>query len=157
MENYIQVLQSRTCWFGLQRKIPPFSIQEIQAERSNPQTHPLVLATVSFIFYILCFACFVAYSVVLLHSFPFTELILGTFLTSRSHPVDNAGFLSFTTFAWMTPMMWAMFRNKVDISSLNLSPFDIADTSGERSDPLYADSWMPHIPLLSFDPITVYL
>uniref|UniRef100_A0AAQ5YG79 ATP-binding cassette, sub-family C (CFTR/MRP), member 12 n=1 Tax=Amphiprion ocellaris TaxID=80972 RepID=A0AAQ5YG79_AMPOC len=29
-------------------------------------------------------------------------------------------FFSFTTFAWMTPMMWAMFRNKLDMSSLNL-------------------------------------
>lgn len=52
---------------------------------------------------------------------------------SRSHPVDNAGFLSFSTFAWMTPMMWGMFRNKLDISSLNLSPFDVADSSAERS------------------------
>lgn len=29
-------------------------------------------------------------------------------------------------------MMWAMFRNKLDFSSLGLSQFDIADTSGER-------------------------
>uniref|UniRef100_A0AAQ5ZNC7 ATP-binding cassette, sub-family C (CFTR/MRP), member 12 n=1 Tax=Amphiprion ocellaris TaxID=80972 RepID=A0AAQ5ZNC7_AMPOC len=50
----------------------------------------------------------------------------------QSHPLDNAGFFSFTTFAWMTPMMWAMFRNKLDMSSLNLSPLDAADTSGER-------------------------
>ncbi|XP_044000528.1 ATP-binding cassette sub-family C member 12 isoform X1 [Gambusia affinis] len=50
----------------------------------------------------------------------------------QSHPVDNAGFLSFTTFAWMTPMMWAIFRNRLDLSSLSLSPFDVADTSGER-------------------------
>lgn len=53
-------------------------------------------------------------------------------LISRPHPLDNAGFLSFATFAWMTPMMWAMFRNKLDVSSLSLSPFDVADTSGER-------------------------
>ncbi|XP_023809459.1 multidrug resistance-associated protein 9 isoform X1 [Oryzias latipes] len=52
--------------------------------------------------------------------------------SSRSNPVDNAGFLSFVTFAWMTPMMWAMFRNKLDFSSLGLSQFDVADTSGER-------------------------
>ncbi|XP_068170423.1 ATP-binding cassette sub-family C member 12 [Antennarius striatus] len=49
-----------------------------------------------------------------------------------SHPVDNAGFLSFTTFAWMTPMMWAIFRKKMDMSTLSLSPFDRADSSGER-------------------------
>ncbi|XP_070815026.1 ATP-binding cassette sub-family C member 12 [Chaetodon trifascialis] len=52
--------------------------------------------------------------------------------SSQSHPVDNAGFLSFTTFVWMTPMMWDMFRDKLDISSLALSPFDVAETSGDR-------------------------
>uniref|UniRef100_A0AAQ5X0B9 ATP-binding cassette, sub-family C (CFTR/MRP), member 12 n=1 Tax=Amphiprion ocellaris TaxID=80972 RepID=A0AAQ5X0B9_AMPOC len=50
-----------------------------------------------------------------------------------SNPLDNAGFFSFATFAWMTPMMWAMFRNKLDMSSLDLSPSDAANTSGERS------------------------
>ncbi|XP_047437487.1 ATP-binding cassette sub-family C member 12 isoform X2 [Mugil cephalus] len=48
------------------------------------------------------------------------------------HPLDNAGFLSFMTFAWMTPFMWSMFRNKLDMSSHTLSPLDVADTSGER-------------------------
>ncbi|KAK2853475.1 hypothetical protein Q5P01_006136 [Channa striata] len=52
--------------------------------------------------------------------------------SSQPHPLDNAGFLTFTTFAWMTPMMWGMFRNKLDISMLSLSHFDEADTSGER-------------------------
>ncbi|XP_037602742.1 multidrug resistance-associated protein 9-like [Sebastes umbrosus] len=52
--------------------------------------------------------------------------------SSQSNPVDNAGFLSFATFSWLTPMMWALFRNKLDMSSLNLSPLDVADTSGER-------------------------
>uniref|UniRef100_A0AAQ5XWS8 ATP-binding cassette, sub-family C (CFTR/MRP), member 12 n=1 Tax=Amphiprion ocellaris TaxID=80972 RepID=A0AAQ5XWS8_AMPOC len=42
----------------------------------------------------------------------------------QSNPLDNAGFFSFATFAWMTPMMWAMFRNKLDMSSLDLSPSD---------------------------------
>uniref|UniRef100_A0AAX7TN41 ATP-binding cassette, sub-family C (CFTR/MRP), member 12 n=1 Tax=Astatotilapia calliptera TaxID=8154 RepID=A0AAX7TN41_ASTCA len=50
----------------------------------------------------------------------------------RPHPVDNAGFLSFMTFAWMTPLMWSIFRNKLDISELKLSPFDIADTMSGR-------------------------
>ncbi|XP_051793100.1 ATP-binding cassette sub-family C member 12-like isoform X2 [Acanthochromis polyacanthus] len=50
----------------------------------------------------------------------------------QSHPLDNAGFFSFATFAWMISMMWAMFRNKLDMSSLNLSPLDATDTSGER-------------------------
>ncbi|XP_053195402.1 ATP-binding cassette sub-family C member 12 [Scomber japonicus] len=59
--------------------------------------------------------------------------------SSESHPLDNAGFLSFTTFAWMTPMMWGMFRNKIDVTSLNLSPFDVADTSGERLQRLWEE------------------
>ncbi|TNN41659.1 ATP-binding cassette sub-family C member 11 [Liparis tanakae] len=29
-------------------------------------------------------------------------------------------------------MMWALFRNKLDMSSLNLSPLDASDSSGER-------------------------
>lgn len=53
---------------------------------------------------------------------------------SSSHPLDNAGFLSFATFAWISPMMWKLYRNKLDMSNLNLSPFDVADISGERSD-----------------------
>ncbi|KAM9409966.1 LOW QUALITY PROTEIN: ATP-binding cassette sub-family C member 12 [Pholidichthys leucotaenia] len=59
--------------------------------------------------------------------------------SSQPHPVDNAGFISFTTFAWMTPMMWAIFRNKLDMSSLNLSRFDVADTSGERLERLWEE------------------
>ncbi|CAG5851555.1 unnamed protein product [Menidia menidia] len=55
------------------------------------------------------------------------------------HPVDKAGFLSFTTFAWMTPMMWAIFRNKLDLSSLGLSQFDVADTSGDRLQRLWEE------------------
>ncbi|XP_005727589.1 multidrug resistance-associated protein 9 [Pundamilia nyererei] len=54
------------------------------------------------------------------------------FSSPQPHPVDNAGFLSFMTFAWMTPLMWSIFRNKLDISELKLSPFDIADTSAQR-------------------------
>ncbi|XP_068614033.1 ATP-binding cassette sub-family C member 12-like [Brachionichthys hirsutus] len=52
--------------------------------------------------------------------------------STDSHPVDNAGFLSFTTFAWMTPMMWAIFRKRTDMTTINLSPFDKADSNGER-------------------------
>ncbi|XP_035537849.1 multidrug resistance-associated protein 9 [Morone saxatilis] len=59
--------------------------------------------------------------------------------SSQSHPLDNAGFLSFTTFAWMTHMMWAIFRNKLDLSSLNLSPLDAAHTSGERLQRLWEE------------------
>uniref|UniRef100_A0A672PR58 ATP binding cassette subfamily C member 12 n=1 Tax=Sinocyclocheilus grahami TaxID=75366 RepID=A0A672PR58_SINGR len=41
-----------------------------------------------------------------------------------SHPVDDAGFFSFTSFAWMSPMMWKLFRNRLDEDSLFLSPHD---------------------------------
>uniref|UniRef100_A0A3Q4MCU7 ATP-binding cassette sub-family C member 5 n=1 Tax=Neolamprologus brichardi TaxID=32507 RepID=A0A3Q4MCU7_NEOBR len=54
------------------------------------------------------------------------------FSSPQPHPVDNAGSLSFITFAWMTPIMWSIFRNKLDISELKLSPFDIADTMSGR-------------------------
>ncbi|XP_078140109.1 ATP-binding cassette sub-family C member 12-like [Centroberyx gerrardi] len=59
--------------------------------------------------------------------------------SSQSNPLDNAGFLSFTTFAWMTPLMWAMFRNKMNISSLSLSPLDGASINGERLQRLWEE------------------
>ncbi|XP_034089649.1 multidrug resistance-associated protein 9 isoform X2 [Gymnodraco acuticeps] len=59
--------------------------------------------------------------------------------SSQSHPIDNAGFFSFTTFLWMTPMMWALFRNKLDMSSLKLSPLDVAHSSGERLQRLWEE------------------
>ncbi|XP_017314285.1 ATP-binding cassette sub-family C member 12 isoform X2 [Ictalurus punctatus] len=52
--------------------------------------------------------------------------------TSSSNPMDDAGFFSFTSFSWMTPMMWKLFRNRLDTSSLNLSPHDGAHKNGER-------------------------
>uniref|UniRef100_A0A8C7JVE8 ATP-binding cassette sub-family C member 5 n=1 Tax=Oncorhynchus kisutch TaxID=8019 RepID=A0A8C7JVE8_ONCKI len=30
--------------------------------------------------------------------------------SNKSNPMDDAGFFSFTSFAWMTPMMWSLFR-----------------------------------------------
>ncbi|KAF3833112.1 hypothetical protein F7725_026777 [Dissostichus mawsoni] len=59
--------------------------------------------------------------------------------SSQSHPLDNAGFFSFTTFVWMTPMMWALFRNKLDMSSLKLSSLDVAHSSGERLQRLWEE------------------
>uniref|UniRef100_A0AAV2LRK4 Uncharacterized protein n=1 Tax=Knipowitschia caucasica TaxID=637954 RepID=A0AAV2LRK4_KNICA len=56
------------------------------------------------------------------------------FSSPESTPQDNAGFLSFTTFAWMTPILWSVFRKKLDVSSLLLSPYDTSDVSTERSD-----------------------
>ncbi|TRY94827.1 hypothetical protein DNTS_020480, partial [Danionella cerebrum] len=51
---------------------------------------------------------------------------------SHSHPLDDAGFFSFTTFAWMTPMMWRIFKDRLDEDSLFLSPHDGAHVNGER-------------------------
>ncbi|XP_050970286.1 ATP-binding cassette sub-family C member 12 [Labeo rohita] len=52
--------------------------------------------------------------------------------SSNSHPVDDAGFFSFTSFAWMSPMMWKIFRNRLDEDSLYISPYDGAHINGER-------------------------
>ncbi|XP_076011422.1 ATP-binding cassette sub-family C member 12 [Genypterus blacodes] len=59
-------------------------------------------------------------------------LIPFRFFSSQSHPVDDAGLLSFGSFSWLLPFLWAMFSNKRDISSLQLSPFDVADISAKR-------------------------
>uniref|UniRef100_A0AAR2LR34 ATP-binding cassette sub-family C member 5 n=1 Tax=Pygocentrus nattereri TaxID=42514 RepID=A0AAR2LR34_PYGNA len=49
-----------------------------------------------------------------------------------SNPMDEAGFFSFTSFAWMTPMMWKLFRNRLDMNSFSLSPYDGAHKNGKR-------------------------
>nr|XP_057944786.1 ATP-binding cassette sub-family C member 12 isoform X2 [Doryrhamphus excisus]XP_057944787.1 ATP-binding cassette sub-family C member 12 isoform X2 [Doryrhamphus excisus] len=59
--------------------------------------------------------------------------------SSQQHPMDNAGFLSFTSFGWMTSMMWAMFRKRLDLGSLNLSPLDQAENSAERLQRLWEE------------------
>ncbi|XP_030620675.1 multidrug resistance-associated protein 9 isoform X2 [Chanos chanos] len=58
---------------------------------------------------------------------------------SKSHPLDDAGFFSFTTFAWMTPMMWRLFRNRLDRSSLSLSSHDGAHNNGKRLQRLWEE------------------
>lgn len=73
--------------------------------------------------------------------FPFTALTSArSVFVSRSHALDNAGLLSFATFFWMIPKMWAVFRNELETSDLNMSPLDVADVSAKRS-------------LLSFEPL----
>ncbi|XP_066513033.1 ATP-binding cassette sub-family C member 12-like [Hoplias malabaricus] len=52
--------------------------------------------------------------------------------SSGSNPMDDAGFFSFTSFSWMTPMMWRLYRNHLDMSSISLSPHDGAHTNVER-------------------------
>uniref|UniRef100_A0AAQ4QSQ4 ATP-binding cassette, sub-family C (CFTR/MRP), member 12 n=1 Tax=Gasterosteus aculeatus aculeatus TaxID=481459 RepID=A0AAQ4QSQ4_GASAC len=58
---------------------------------------------------------------------------------SRPHPLDRAGLLSFATFSWLTPTMWALFKNRLDPSSLKLSTFDASDPSGERLNRLWRE------------------
>ncbi|KAM9422481.1 ATP-binding cassette sub-family C member 12 isoform 1-T1 [Salvelinus alpinus] len=53
--------------------------------------------------------------------------------------MDDAGFFSFTSFAWMTPMMWSLFRNQLDKSSLSLSSHDGTDTNGKRFERLWEE------------------
>ncbi|KAJ7994532.1 hypothetical protein DPEC_G00250450 [Dallia pectoralis] len=57
--------------------------------------------------------------------------------SNQSHPMDNAGFFSFSSFAWMTPMMWRLFRNRLDRNSLFLSPHDGAEPSVKRLERLW--------------------
>lgn len=54
------------------------------------------------------------------------------FTSPESCPQDNAGFLSLSTFFWMTPVLWGVFRKKLDFSSLALSPYDASGTSSDR-------------------------
>ncbi|XP_071346067.1 ATP-binding cassette sub-family C member 12-like isoform X2 [Trachinotus anak] len=60
-----------------------------------------------------------------------------TVAVSRSSPLDRAGFLSFSTMSWMTPVMWSMSRKQLDFSSLSLSPLDGADVNGDRLQKLW--------------------
>ncbi|KAM3624713.1 uncharacterized protein V6R79_000573 [Siganus canaliculatus] len=56
---------------------------------------------------------------------------------SWSSPLDRAGFLSFSTMSWMTPVMWSMSMNHLDPSSLSLSPLDGADLNAEQLQELW--------------------
>ncbi|XP_028812284.1 multidrug resistance-associated protein 9 [Denticeps clupeoides] len=59
--------------------------------------------------------------------------------SSGSNPLDDAGFFSLASFAWMTPIMWKMFRKRLDCNSLFLSPHDSAGTTGERLQRLWEE------------------
>ncbi|XP_077376249.1 ATP-binding cassette sub-family C member 12 isoform X2 [Festucalex cinctus] len=59
--------------------------------------------------------------------------------SSQPNPLDNAGFLSFTTFSWMTTMMWDIFRNRLDINTLKLSSLDEAGGSTDRLQRLWEE------------------
>nr|XP_015223849.1 PREDICTED: multidrug resistance-associated protein 9 [Lepisosteus oculatus] len=50
-----------------------------------------------------------------------------------SHPIDDAGFFSFTTFSWLTSLLWKVFRNKVDVENVSsLSAYDCTDVNAKR-------------------------
>ncbi|KAL1007722.1 hypothetical protein UPYG_G00090710 [Umbra pygmaea] len=59
--------------------------------------------------------------------------------SKQSNPMDNAGFFSFASFVWMTPMMWRLFRNRLDRTSLFLSPHDGADINVKRFERLWEE------------------
>ncbi|XP_041931073.1 ATP-binding cassette sub-family C member 12-like isoform X1 [Alosa sapidissima] len=60
-------------------------------------------------------------------------------MSSGSHPLDDAGFFAFASFAWMTPMMWRLFKDRLDRSSLFLSPNDGANINGDRMERLWQE------------------
>ncbi|XP_062382172.1 ATP-binding cassette sub-family C member 12-like isoform X1 [Sardina pilchardus] len=60
-------------------------------------------------------------------------------LSSGSHPLDKAGFFSLGSFAWMTAMIWRIFQNRLDRSSLVLSPHDGASANGNRMEQLWQE------------------
>uniref|UniRef100_A0A669BE04 ATP-binding cassette, sub-family C (CFTR/MRP), member 12 n=1 Tax=Oreochromis niloticus TaxID=8128 RepID=A0A669BE04_ORENI len=48
-------------------------------------------------------------------------------------------FTSFSTFTWLIPIMWGLFRNRLDMSTLTLSPSDVADISAQRLQRLWKE------------------
>uniref|UniRef100_A0A669CUE5 ATP-binding cassette, sub-family C (CFTR/MRP), member 12 n=1 Tax=Oreochromis niloticus TaxID=8128 RepID=A0A669CUE5_ORENI len=46
---------------------------------------------------------------------------------------------SFSTFTWLIPIMWGLFRNRLDMSTLTLSPSDVADISAQRLQRLWKE------------------
>ncbi|XP_055085554.1 ATP-binding cassette sub-family C member 12 isoform X2 [Periophthalmus magnuspinnatus] len=61
------------------------------------------------------------------------------FSSPEANAQDNAGFLSFSTFAWMTPILWSIFRGKMDFNSLHISPYDASDFSTNRLNRLWEE------------------
>ncbi|XP_055078539.1 ATP-binding cassette sub-family C member 12-like [Periophthalmus magnuspinnatus] len=54
------------------------------------------------------------------------------FSSPESNRIDNASFLSFSTFTWVIPVMLSVFRKTIDFTSLRLSPYDSSDVSTNR-------------------------
>ncbi|XP_019731916.1 multidrug resistance-associated protein 9 [Hippocampus comes] len=59
--------------------------------------------------------------------------------SAHPHPMDNAGFVSYSTFSWLTSIFWGLFRNRLDISTLHLSPLDEASGSTDRLQRLWEE------------------
>ncbi|XP_051918403.1 ATP-binding cassette sub-family C member 12 isoform X2 [Hippocampus zosterae] len=59
--------------------------------------------------------------------------------SAHPHPMDNAGFVSYSTFSWLTSIFWSLFRNRLDISTLHLSPLDEASRSTDRLQRLWEE------------------
>ncbi|XP_049573002.1 ATP-binding cassette sub-family C member 12 [Syngnathus scovelli] len=59
--------------------------------------------------------------------------------SKHPNPLDNAGFLSFATFSWITSMMWAVFRNRLDMNTIMMSPLDKAGESTNRLQRLWEE------------------
>ncbi|KAK1161959.1 multidrug resistance-associated protein 9-like [Acipenser oxyrinchus oxyrinchus] len=50
-----------------------------------------------------------------------------------ANPIDDAGFFSLATFAWLTPILWKVFRRQMDIDSVpSLSSLDGSDVNAKR-------------------------
>uniref|UniRef100_A0A668AW88 ATP-binding cassette sub-family C member 5 n=1 Tax=Myripristis murdjan TaxID=586833 RepID=A0A668AW88_9TELE len=76
---------------------------------------------------------------VVLYIRPSAHLIFGDVSLPRTNILDNTNILSYSTVSWMSPLMWAMFKNKLDVSSLCLSPQDGADATGKRLQTLWEE------------------
>ncbi|XP_066569810.1 ATP-binding cassette sub-family C member 12 isoform X2 [Amia ocellicauda] len=60
--------------------------------------------------------------------------------SSTSNPKDEAGFFSFTSFSWLTPLLWSVFRKNIDVNNIpSLSPHDCADVNAKRFQRLWEE------------------
>ncbi|XP_061102942.1 ATP-binding cassette sub-family C member 12-like [Conger conger] len=53
--------------------------------------------------------------------------------------MDSTGFFSLVSFSWMTPILWKVYKNKLDIGALSLPPQDSAATNGKRLQRLWEE------------------
>ncbi|XP_043917910.1 multidrug resistance-associated protein 5 [Protopterus annectens] len=55
-------------------------------------------------------------------------------MNKHAHPIDNAGFFSFTTLSWLTPLAWKAFKySSLEMEDLwNISPHEASDVNSQR-------------------------